>query len=210
MYKLAWNVPSECAKLMAYQSTVFRYPRRIYNCDHVYTAISIKVVHKQSRKVEYECKRLLGIANKLINFHSDSQQPFALVFDFSALLVDNLNWNSCIQCDNASLKHFAGSALSSRSHTIKHPQTSCPKITGTGRQSLLINKSFNCDISLELVFLGFQYPMFHTFLVFFKIISVISSIFVYLYQVYRIPGPPPPWPTPKSQLISYHMFKHCF
>jgi hypothetical protein len=25
-----------------------------------------------------------------------SQQPFALVFDFSALLVDNLNWNSCI------------------------------------------------------------------------------------------------------------------
>ena len=26
--------------------------------------------------------------------YSDSQQPFALVFDFSALLVDNLNWNS--------------------------------------------------------------------------------------------------------------------
>ena len=31
-----------------------------------------------------------------MNFHSNSQQPFALVFDFSALLVDNLNWNSCI------------------------------------------------------------------------------------------------------------------
>jgi hypothetical protein len=57
----------------------------------VYTAISIKVVHEQSGKVEYERERLLGIAKKLINFHSDSQQPFALVFDFSALLVDNLN-----------------------------------------------------------------------------------------------------------------------
>jgi hypothetical protein len=31
-----------------------------------------------------------------MNFQRDSQQPFALVFDFSTLLVDNLNWNSCI------------------------------------------------------------------------------------------------------------------
>jgi hypothetical protein len=31
-----------------------------------------------------------------MNFQSGSQQPFALVFDFSALLVDNLNWNRCI------------------------------------------------------------------------------------------------------------------
>jgi hypothetical protein len=31
-----------------------------------------------------------------MNFQSDSQQPFTLVFAFSALLVDNLNWNSCI------------------------------------------------------------------------------------------------------------------
>jgi hypothetical protein len=59
----------------------------------VNTAISIKVVHEQSGKVEYERERLLGIANKLMNsnFQRDSQQPFALVFDFSALLVDNLN-----------------------------------------------------------------------------------------------------------------------
>jgi hypothetical protein len=57
----------------------------------VYTVISIKVVHEQSGKVEYEREMLLGIANKLMNFQSDSQQPFALVFDFSALLVDNLN-----------------------------------------------------------------------------------------------------------------------
>ena len=56
-----------------------------------YTAISIKVVHEQSGKVEYERERLLGIANKLMNFQSYSKQPFALVFDFSALLVDNLN-----------------------------------------------------------------------------------------------------------------------
>jgi hypothetical protein len=57
---------------------------------HIHTAISIKVVHEQSGKVEYERDRLLRIANKLMNFQRDSQQPFALVFDFSALLVDNL------------------------------------------------------------------------------------------------------------------------
>jgi hypothetical protein len=51
--------------------------------------VSIKVVHEQSGKVEYERERLLGIPKKLMNFHSDSQQPFALVFDFSALLGDN-------------------------------------------------------------------------------------------------------------------------
>ena len=56
------------------------------------TVISrIKVVHEQSGKVEYERERLLGIVDKLMHFQSDSQQPFALVFDISALLVDNLN-----------------------------------------------------------------------------------------------------------------------
>jgi hypothetical protein len=65
-------------------------------CNIVYTAISVKVVHEQSGKVDYHRERLLGIANKLMHFQSDSQQPFALVFDFSALHVDNLNWNSCI------------------------------------------------------------------------------------------------------------------
>jgi hypothetical protein len=33
-----------------------------------HTAISIKVVHEQSGKIEYERERLLGIANKLMNF----------------------------------------------------------------------------------------------------------------------------------------------
>ena len=56
-----------------------------------YAAISIKVVHEQSGKVENEREWLLGIDNKFMNFQSDSQHPFALVFDFSALLVDNLN-----------------------------------------------------------------------------------------------------------------------
>jgi hypothetical protein len=56
----------------------------------IHAAISIKVVHEQSGKVEYERESLLGIANKLMNFQSDSQQPFALVFDFFALLADNL------------------------------------------------------------------------------------------------------------------------
>ena len=46
---------------------------------------------KAEKSPEYERERLLGIANKLMNFQSGSQQPFALVFDFSALLVDNLN-----------------------------------------------------------------------------------------------------------------------
>ena len=57
----------------------------------LYTALSIKIVHEQIGKVEYERERLLGIANKLMNFQCDSQQPFALVSDFSALLGDNLN-----------------------------------------------------------------------------------------------------------------------
>jgi hypothetical protein len=34
----------------------------------IYTAISIKVVPEQSGKVKYERERLLGIANKFINF----------------------------------------------------------------------------------------------------------------------------------------------
>jgi hypothetical protein len=55
------------------------------------TAISIKVVPMQSGKVECECGGLLGIAKKFINFFSVSQQPFALVFGFSALLGDSLN-----------------------------------------------------------------------------------------------------------------------
>jgi hypothetical protein len=49
-----------------------------------YTAISIKAVHEQSGKAEHEHERLLGIANKLINFQSNSQQP-------PAPPVDNLN-----------------------------------------------------------------------------------------------------------------------
>ena len=51
----------------------------------------VRLSPEQSGKVEYERERLLGIANKLMNFQRDSQQPFALVFDVSALLVDNLN-----------------------------------------------------------------------------------------------------------------------
>jgi hypothetical protein len=39
----------------------------------MYTAISIKVAHEQSGKVEYERERLLGIAKILMNFHSGSQ-----------------------------------------------------------------------------------------------------------------------------------------
>jgi hypothetical protein len=55
------------------------------------TAISIKVVPEQSGKVEYERERLLGIAKKFINLLAIPSKPCALVFDFSALLGDNLN-----------------------------------------------------------------------------------------------------------------------
>jgi hypothetical protein len=54
----------------------------------VYTAISIKVVPEQSGKVEYERERLAG---NFINFLAIPTKPFALVFDFSVLLGDNLN-----------------------------------------------------------------------------------------------------------------------
>jgi hypothetical protein len=57
----------------------------------MYTAISIKVVHEQTGKVEYERERVLGVALKIHEFVSYSQQTLALIFDFSALLVDNLN-----------------------------------------------------------------------------------------------------------------------
>jgi hypothetical protein len=56
-----------------------------------YTAISSKVVPEQSGKVEYERERLLGIVKKLMNFLAIPSKPFALVFDFFALLEDNLN-----------------------------------------------------------------------------------------------------------------------
>jgi hypothetical protein len=62
------NICSSCQKIVDWD---FRFAVRLY------TAISIKVVHEQSGKVEYERERLLGIANKLMNFQSDSQQPFA-------------------------------------------------------------------------------------------------------------------------------------
>ena len=84
--------------------------------------------------------------------------------------------------------------------------------SNTSAKCLLgIAKSFNCNILLELVFLGIQDPMFQTFLVFFKIISVISGIFVYLYQVYRIPGPPPPPGRPQvvTMLFQQLVYKIC-
>jgi hypothetical protein len=52
----------------------------------------LRLSPEQSGKVEYERERLLGIANKQMNeFISDSQQPFALVFDFSAFEVYRQN-----------------------------------------------------------------------------------------------------------------------
>jgi hypothetical protein len=60
------------------------------NLSCIYTAVSIKVVPWQSG---------------WMNFVAIPSKPFALVFDFSALLWDNLNWNSCIHMKNAQLKY---------------------------------------------------------------------------------------------------------
>jgi hypothetical protein len=56
-----------------------------------HTAISIKVVPEQSGKANTSAKGLLGIAKKFVSFLAIPSKPFALVFDFSALLADNLN-----------------------------------------------------------------------------------------------------------------------
>ena len=42
-------------------------------------------------KSNTSAKGLLGIAKKFINFLAIPSKPFALVFDFSALLGNNLN-----------------------------------------------------------------------------------------------------------------------
>jgi hypothetical protein len=57
----------------------------------LYTAISIKVVPSKAEKSNTSAIGLLGIAKKLMNFLAIQRKPFALVFDFSALLGDNLN-----------------------------------------------------------------------------------------------------------------------
>jgi hypothetical protein len=57
------------------------------HANEVNTAISIKVVPEQSGKIEYESRKgLLGIAKKFIDFLAIPSKPFALVFDFTALL----------------------------------------------------------------------------------------------------------------------------
>jgi hypothetical protein len=52
-----------------------------------HTAISIKVVHEQSGKIEYERERLLGIANKLTNFQSDPSSLSRSYYYYLLLLL---------------------------------------------------------------------------------------------------------------------------
>jgi hypothetical protein len=66
---------------MNFHSTISIY-NTLQLCFCVYTAISIKVVHEQSGKVEYERERLLGIPKKLMNFHSDSRSLSRLYSTF--------------------------------------------------------------------------------------------------------------------------------
>jgi hypothetical protein len=48
---------------LAFNSSPFFLVQAHFLSLYIYTSISIKVVHEQSRKVEYERERLLGIAN---------------------------------------------------------------------------------------------------------------------------------------------------
>jgi hypothetical protein len=57
----------------------------------MYTAISIKVVHEQSGKVEYERKRLLGIAKKLMNLLAIPSILSRSYSTFPLCSGDNLN-----------------------------------------------------------------------------------------------------------------------
>jgi hypothetical protein len=70
-------------------------------------AISIKVVHEQSGKVEYERERLLGTALKIHSFVSDSQQP-----------------SICLDMGDAGNKNFAcaheGCTMSTKGWTLAH------------------------------------------------------------------------------------------
>jgi hypothetical protein len=65
------------AKQFKYEIKQMQLLPRVYLVLKRHTAsyFNYKVVHEQSGKVEYERERLLGIANKLINFQSGSQQP---------------------------------------------------------------------------------------------------------------------------------------
>ena len=54
-----------------------------YNHRYLIQLFQLRLSTEQSGKVEYERERLLGIA--IMHFQSGSQQPFALVFDFSAI-----------------------------------------------------------------------------------------------------------------------------
>jgi hypothetical protein len=53
--------------------------------------IIFKVVTSKAEKSNTSAKCLLGIVNKFINFFAISSKPFAPVFDFSALLGNNLD-----------------------------------------------------------------------------------------------------------------------
>jgi hypothetical protein len=63
----------------------------ITNTPLTYTAISIKIVPDQSRKVEYERERLLGIANKFIHLLAIPSSLSRSYSTFPLSSGDNLN-----------------------------------------------------------------------------------------------------------------------
>ena len=61
----AINASRALKYLHRYESHAVNIAAETQNCLALYTAISIKVVHEQSGKVEYERERLLGTAFKI-------------------------------------------------------------------------------------------------------------------------------------------------
>ena len=67
-------------------TTVIRYGHRLS-----IQLFQLRLSPSKVEKSNTSAKGLLGIAKKLMNFLAIPSKPFALVFDFSALLGDNLN-----------------------------------------------------------------------------------------------------------------------
>jgi hypothetical protein len=73
------------------KSRYFAQPRPIIdNYLHI-QLFQLRLSLSKAEKWNTSAKGLLGIVKKFINFFAIPSKPFTLVFDFSALLGDNLN-----------------------------------------------------------------------------------------------------------------------
>ena len=78
-------IVKDCVPIDKLASERFLLPAR---CIQLF---QLRLSPSKAEKSNTSAKGLLGIANKLMNFLAIPSKSFALVFDFSALLGDNLN-----------------------------------------------------------------------------------------------------------------------